>query len=169
MGKLVSVATAVYIFVCIIVFPASIIKLWDLIFDPVFSASKANTLINYTIVLTLGLALIAILVKARRLRIDALIGSIRPTHFETTLEVYGLHDIAYFAVSTRSDQLLIVDVNRGIALCEPTIFMQTWWIERERSETVLTISFNSLDCSTLRLTIPHKLSADIASKLNYLL
>ncbi len=167
MARLISALAFAYFVALTIIAPVTFLGFWDLVFVPAKQIDVVPLLRNVLIIVS-GFVVTACLVKWRRSSFQKEIDTVRPKRFEAALELYGAHDTQYFAASRKTDELIIVDTRRHVASCEPMSFLQGWDFELKGSRTVVIISFNSLDCSTLRFSIPHKQAHDLTAKLSYL-
>lgn len=168
MAKWISFITGTYILVCIcFLLPISIYIAWDLAFLPSVNRVEATSnLIRMLIFVVVGYPVMRFLLHRRTAKLTSAIKNVAPPDYKATVEIIGPHETEYFGMSPSSNKLVIVDLKRKVARCEDYSFLQTWKIEDIDSRSILTISFNDYDFSTLKIVVPQGHRDSIAARLN---
>jgi hypothetical protein len=167
MRPLTSMLAFIYFVSLVWVIPAIVYFSWEVLFSRhglnVSAAMKGILLMVFWVVF--GAMVLNSVLKSRINKIRKIGQQVAPENFLPRFEIFGLGTTEYFAVSPSTYQIVVVDLRRKVARCEPIDFVQTWHTQDLERQTVLTISFNCYEFSTISFRFGLRYCNDISAKL----
>ena len=167
MKKLVSIFAFVYLTSLLWAIPAILYFGITPFFFPVEDPQATMVLVGKLVAwVALGGMAVYGLGKFRMSKLQATVKSVTPSGFLPRFEILGPHANEYLAISPSTYQLVVVDLKRKVARCEPTSFMKSYCVEDGERQAILTISFADFDFSTIAFSFGRTHRHDITAKLD---
>lgn len=166
MKKLVSYLGLAYLGFLLYAVPAIIYNAVTPFFFPVEDPYATVVLIGKLIFwVVLGGLTIYLLGTIRLKKIRLVATSVTPAGFIARFEILGPHANEYLAISPSTFQLIVVDLDRKVARCEPTSFIQSYNVEDGERQAILTVCFADFDFSTITFRFGRRARHEITAKL----
>ncbi|MBA1187404.1 hypothetical protein G7000_20315 [Pseudomonas stutzeri] len=147
--------------------PAMVYALWHLQFlqNAVASAALASAVIW----LVGGWWIFKAWEKRLQQALANRIRAVAPTAFAPKVELESPHHLEYFGADPDSGTVVIVDMKKGIARCEPIAFVQQWASEDNGRQAFMILRFNDFALPALSIRVARGALEDLKAKVHYAL
>lgn len=166
MKSLSSFAAFLYFATSLFAIPAIIYFTWGLFFFPELQVQATMQLIGKLLAwVVCGGVAVKLLADHRVKKIRAVAGSVTPSDFVSRFEIFGAGADRYLSISPSTQQLVVVDLQRKVARCEPSSFVQSYNLDDGERQATLTIMFADFDFSTIAFHFGRMHRHDITARL----